>query len=72
MKVVPILMAGGAGTRLWPLSRDEKPKQFHNLSGEGTLLEETIRRLLPLEPEQVVSEINTVLKTPNKAAKKAE
>ncbi|MCU0843370.1 MAG: sugar phosphate nucleotidyltransferase [Spirochaetes bacterium] len=54
MKVVPVIMAGGAGTRLWPLSREEKPKQFHNLSGDGTLLEQTIQRLLPLKPESCV------------------
>lgn len=54
MKVVPVIMAGGAGTRLWPLSREEKPKQFHDLSGEGTLLEQTIKRLLPLNPESCV------------------
>lgn len=47
-------MAGGAGTRLWPMSRDEKPKQFLNLSGEGTLLEQTLKRLKPLNPEQCV------------------
>ena len=47
-------MAGGAGTRLWPLSRDDKPKQFHNFSGSGTLLEETVRRLLPLNPDGCV------------------
>lgn len=54
IKVVPVIMAGGAGTRLWPLSREEKPKQFHDLSGEGTLLEQTIKRLLPLHPESCV------------------
>lgn len=54
MKVIPVIMAGGAGTRLWPLSRDKKPKQFHNLSGHGTLLEETIRRMIPLDPGQVI------------------
>ncbi len=54
MKVIPVILAGGAGTRLWPLSRDDKPKQFHNLSGGGTLLEQTIKRLLPLKPELVV------------------
>ncbi|HSV96147.1 MAG TPA: mannose-1-phosphate guanylyltransferase [Spirochaetota bacterium] len=54
MKVVPVIMAGGAGTRLWPLSREEKPKQFHDLSGDGTLLEQTIKRLLPLKPESCV------------------
>jgi len=54
MNVVPVIMAGGAGTRLWPLSRNEKPKQFHNFSGKGTLLEETIKRLGPLSPENCV------------------
>lgn len=54
MKVVPVVMAGGAGTRLWPLSREEKPKQFHDLSGDGSLLEQTIQRLLPLRPESCV------------------
>ncbi len=54
MKTVPVIMAGGAGTRLWPMSREEKPKQFLNLSGEGTLLEQTLKRLKPLNPEQCV------------------
>jgi len=52
--IIPVIMAGGAGTRLWPMSRDEKPKQFHNLSGTGTLLEETIKRLKPVKPEEIV------------------
>ncbi|MFH0975783.1 MAG: mannose-1-phosphate guanylyltransferase [Spirochaetota bacterium] len=51
MKTVPVILAGGAGTRLWPLSCEEKPKQFHDLTGEGTLLETTIKRLLPLHPD---------------------
>jgi mannose-1-phosphate guanylyltransferase len=38
-------MAGGAGTRLWPLSRQERPKQFHALISERTLLQETFDRL---------------------------
>ncbi len=54
MKIVPVIMAGGAGTRLWPLSREDKPKQFHNLSGRGSLLEDTIKRMLPLEIDQVL------------------
>jgi mannose-1-phosphate guanylyltransferase len=51
MKIAPVILAGGAGTRLWPLSREDKPKQFHDLTGEGTLLEATINRLLPLNPD---------------------
>ena len=54
MKIIPVIMAGGAGTRLWPLSKQEKPKQFHNFSGKGTLLEETINRIVPLNPEQIL------------------
>jgi mannose-1-phosphate guanylyltransferase len=52
--IVPVILAGGAGTRLWPLSREDKPKQFHNLTGEGSLLEQTIRRLFPLNPDQYI------------------
>ncbi|TAL35802.1 MAG: mannose-1-phosphate guanylyltransferase/mannose-6-phosphate isomerase, partial [Spirochaetes bacterium] len=50
MNIIPVILAGGAGTRLWPLSREEKPKQFHDLTGDGTLLEKTIKRLMPLDP----------------------
>lgn len=41
-------MAGGKGTRLWPLSRAEKPKQFQKLISEKTMLQETAERVLPL------------------------
>lgn len=42
--ITPVLMSGGAGTRLWPLSRRAKPKQFHALGGEHTLIQETALR----------------------------
>lgn len=42
------IIAGGSGTRLWPSSRKEMPKQFHSLYGENTLLQESVRRLDPL------------------------
>jgi len=42
------IIAGGSGTRLWPSSRKDKPKQFHSLYGENTLLQESVRRLEPL------------------------
>jgi mannose-1-phosphate guanylyltransferase len=41
-----IIMAGGTGTRLWPLSRTSKPKQFQPLFGEETMLQMTVKRLL--------------------------
>lgn len=42
--LVPVILCGGAGTRLWPLSRAEKPKQFHVLAGNHTLLQQTVLR----------------------------
>jgi mannose-1-phosphate guanylyltransferase/mannose-6-phosphate isomerase len=39
------VMSGGVGSRLWPLSREDNPKQFHDLSGDGSMLVRTIRRL---------------------------
>ncbi|MBF0343842.1 MAG: mannose-1-phosphate guanylyltransferase/mannose-6-phosphate isomerase [Nitrospirae bacterium] len=41
-----LLLAGGSGTRLWPLSRREFPKQFLKLNGDDSLLQQTIKRLL--------------------------
>ena len=44
-KVHPILLAGGSGTRLWPLSRKSYPKQFSKLTGETTLFQASAERL---------------------------
>ena len=44
-KVYPVLLAGGSGTRLWPLSRKSHPKQFSNLIGEKTLFQSSAERL---------------------------
>ncbi|MDE0420349.1 MAG: mannose-1-phosphate guanylyltransferase/mannose-6-phosphate isomerase [Gammaproteobacteria bacterium] len=46
--ILPVVLAGGAGTRLWPLSRELEPKQFHRLLGEETLLQQTLGRLARL------------------------
>jgi mannose-1-phosphate guanylyltransferase/mannose-6-phosphate isomerase len=43
--ITPVVMSGGAGSRLWPISRIAKPKQLHALTGEGTLLRDTLERL---------------------------
>ncbi len=45
-----LILAGGSGTRFWPLSRNSKPKQLLDLFGDGTLLEKTIQRLDGLVP----------------------
>ncbi len=45
-----LILAGGSGTRFWPLSRNDKPKQLLDLFGNGTLLEQTINRLEGLVP----------------------
>ena len=46
MAIQPVILAGGSGTRLWPLSRDLYPKQVIPLLGERSLLQETLRRAL--------------------------
>lgn len=43
--IVPVIMAGGSGTRLWPLSRSNFPKQFLSLDGDKTMLQNTLTRL---------------------------
>lgn len=49
-----LILAGGSGTRFWPLSRQRRPKQLLALEGERSLLRETVERLRPLvEPEAV-------------------
>lgn len=49
-----LIMAGGKGTRFWPLSTEEKPKQFLNLIGSKTMIQMTIDRIKPIIPlEQI-------------------
>ena len=45
-KVYPVLLAGGSGTRLWPLSRKSYPKQFSDLVGDKTLFQSSAQRLI--------------------------
>jgi len=51
MPLQPVILSGGAGTRLWPLSREAYPKQFLPLTSEHTMLQETVRRLDGLDEE---------------------
>lgn len=43
--IVPVIMAGGTGSRLWPMSRELYPKQFLRLNGEQSMLQDTVSRL---------------------------
>ena len=49
MKIHPVILAGGSGTRLWPLSREYLPKPFIPLVGDGTMFQQTLRRIEPLD-----------------------
>lgn len=44
-KIIPVIMCGGAGTRLWPVSRDSMPKQFVSLFGEESTFQRTVKLL---------------------------
>jgi mannose-1-phosphate guanylyltransferase/mannose-6-phosphate isomerase len=48
--LIPVILSGGSGTRLWPLSRELYPKQLLPLVGKGTMLQETLARLNGIEP----------------------
>lgn len=52
MALYPIIMAGGSGTRFWPLSRKARPKQFLPLTGDAPLLRLTLDRVGPLAPPE--------------------
>lgn len=47
MKIQPVIMSGGSGTRLWPMSRAAKPKQFLKLVTDRTMFQETAERVAP-------------------------
>jgi mannose-1-phosphate guanylyltransferase / mannose-6-phosphate isomerase len=49
MKIIPVILSGGSGTRLWPLSREKYPKQYLSIIKNRTLLQETILRLEGLD-----------------------
>ncbi|MEZ5871921.1 MAG: AGE family epimerase/isomerase [Nitratireductor sp.] len=57
-RIIPVIMAGGIGSRLWPLSRQDKPKQFLTIMGKQSLLQQTVGRVLedgnPLGIERMI------------------
>src|ERR1700684_1237947 len=46
----PVILAGGRGTRFWPMSRKKRAKQLLALDGKRTMIQQTVARLLPLAP----------------------
>ena len=52
--IIPVVLAGGSGTRLWPLSRKNFPKQFLCLQGKHSLLQQTMQRVQQLACERAL------------------
>lgn len=49
-----VILAGGSGTRFWPLSRTSKPKQLISITGDRSMLQRTVERVLPLKPKRIL------------------
>lgn len=58
MELFAVILAGGTGTRFWPLSRGEAPKQFLPIISDKTMIEETVLRLDPLFPHEKIFTIS--------------
>ena len=52
--LIPVVLSGGSGTRLWPLSRRQRPKQFQKVIGASTMLAQTLDRLSHLEVDTMI------------------
>ena len=59
-----VIMAGGGGTRFWPLSRKKMPKQFLNLTGKDSLVNETIDRIAKNVPQENIYIVTNVSQAP--------
>jgi len=55
-----VILAGGSGTRFWPLSRAARPKQLISITGDRTMLQRTVERVLPLKPKRIMIVTNTL------------
>ena len=49
-----VILAGGSGTRFWPLSRAARPKQLISITGDRSMLQKTVERVLPLNPKRIM------------------
>ena len=56
-KIYPVIMSGGAGTRLWPISRKKTPKQYHSIITHNTMFSETLIRMHECGNNQVANPI---------------
>lgn len=64
MKTFGVIMAGGGGTRFWPLSRQEEPKQLLNLSGNDLMINETIDRITTFTEKENIYIVTNVSQIP--------
>jgi len=55
-----VILAGGSGTRFWPLSRRQNPKQLMSVFGGKSMLQRTVERVLPLNPEHIIVVTNAL------------
>ena len=55
-----VILAGGSGTRFWPLSRKSTPKQLMSVFGGKSMLQRTVERVLPLKPKRIMVVTNTL------------
>jgi len=55
-----VILAGGSGTRFWPLSRAARPKQLISITGDRTMLQRTVERVLPLKPKRILIITNSL------------
>lgn len=55
-----VILAGGSGTRFWPLSRKSTPKQLMSVFGGKSMLQRTVERVLPLQPKRVLVVTNSL------------
>lgn len=55
-----VILAGGSGTRFWPLSRSARPKQLISITGDRTMLQRTVERVLPLKPKRILIITNAI------------
>ena len=55
-----VILAGGSGTRFWPLSRQRTPKQLISIFGGKSMLQRTVERVLPMQPKRIIVVTNSL------------